>query len=116
MSMSDQEQKFDFEERSEEERIVKINSLGNFSFYFGFISLLLFSWLFELIIWKVLDITGIALFLYLLVIVGFPLGGLICGVLARKTKKGLIGLIVNAIIILSFIGSSIALLVVTTTN
>jgi len=116
VSSPDQEQNFEIEEISEQERIAKIQSLSNFSFYFGTISLLLFSWLFQLIIWKVFEITGYALYLYLIAAVGFPLGGLVCGVLARKTKKGLIGLIINGIIILSFIGSSIALLVVSLIN
>ena len=116
MSVPDQEQKFEIEEIGELERIAKIQSLSNFSFYFGIISLILFSWLFQLIVWEVLEIAGYALYLYLLAAVGFPLGGLVCGVLARKTKKGLIGLTLNAIIILSFIGSSIALLIITTTS
>ena len=116
MSDLDQEQKFEIEDISEQERIAKIESLGNFSFYFGLISLLLFSWLFQLIIWEVLEITGYAVYLYIIVAVAFPFGGLVCGVLARKTKKGLIGLIINGIIILSFMGSSIALLIVATIN
>ncbi len=116
MSIPNQEQKFELDEIGEKERIAKTKSLSNFSFYFGFISLLLFSWLFQLIIWEVLEIIGYRFILYLIAAIAFPLGGLVCGVLTRKTKKGLIGLIVNSIIILSFIGSSIALLIVTTIN
>ena len=89
MSIPDQEQEFEIEEISEQERIAKIQSLSNFSFYFGLISLLLFSWLFQLLIWEVHEITGYAYYLYLIAAVGFPLGGLVCGVLTRKTRKGL---------------------------
>lgn len=116
MSIPDQEQKFEIEEIGEKEKLAKIQSLSNFSFYFGIISLLLFSWLFQLIIWEVLEIIGYAYYLYLMAAVGFPLGGLVCGVLTRKTRKGLIGLVMNAIILLSFIGSSVAVLVISTIN
>ena len=116
MSTTDQEQKIMLEEVDREEQLLKLKALGNFSFYFGLISLLLFSWFFHLILWGVLDVTKIALVFYIIISVGVPIGGLVCGVISRTIKKGLIGLIANAVIVLSYLSSTIAFLIINSIN
>ena len=111
MSATDQEKELSFEEIDVEEKLLKLKSLSSFSFYFGIISFLLFSWFFQLILWGVLDVTKVALVVYILIVVLIPLGGLVCGIISRAIKKGLIGLILNSIIVLSYLSSTIVFLI-----
>lgn len=116
MAIEKQENDVEFEAIDNDELTLKLKSLSNFSFYFGIISLLLFSWYFQLMLWGVIEVTTFAFVVYVILVSAIPLGGLVCGIISKRLKKGLLGLIINALIIASYITGAIAFLIINTIN
>ena len=101
-------------ELSDEKKESKINTkqFSMLSYYFGLFSLLLFSWIFQLLLWGVITIVEPTRYIYLVIFTLFPLAGLILGAMSYKERKGLIGLILNSLLLTSFIVSTIVYLVI----
>lgn len=74
-----------------------------FAFISGLISLVLSSWVFQFIIWEILYFEKIWRIFYIIIVVIFPVSGLIVSIFSVKSKRGLIGLILNSLVVLSFI-------------
>ncbi|MEA2070770.1 MAG: hypothetical protein U9O98_05705 [Asgard group archaeon] len=92
------------EDSSENATKSKKSFLGNLSFYLSIISLLLFSWLFQLILWEMIETNSmVRYYLYLIIFILFPLTSLVTGILTSKRLKGIIGLIISAAILLSYL-------------
>ena len=114
MTTDIEENNVEFETVDDDELTLKLKSLSNFSFYFGIISLLLFSWYFQLMLWQVIEVTTFAFVVYVVLVIAIPSGGLICGILSKNLKKGLIGSIINGLILASYIAGVIAYLATNT--
>jgi len=81
---------------------------SDIAFYFSLFSLVLFSWLFQIMVWEVIKIkTTTLLSLYMIVFIGFPIIGLIMGIIARKLRKSKIGIVINSLVLLSYLISFI---------
>ncbi|MHA1124395.1 MAG: hypothetical protein ACTSO7_06000 [Candidatus Heimdallarchaeota archaeon] len=74
-----------------------------FAFISGLISLVLSSWVFQFIIWGIFDLEKIWKIFYIIIVVIFPVSGVIVSIFSVKSKRGLIGLILNFLVLLSFI-------------
>lgn len=84
-------------------RRINTKQYSMLSYYFGLFSLLLFSWIFQLLLWGVINVAIPARYIYMVIFALFPSAGIVLGALSYKEKNGLIGLIINSILVLSFI-------------
>ena len=73
-----------------------------FAFISGILSLVLSSWVFQFIIWEILDIEKLWKIVYIIIVVIFPVSGVIVSIFSVKSRRGLIGLILNSLVVLSF--------------
>ncbi|MFW9924519.1 MAG: hypothetical protein ACFFDW_14645 [Candidatus Thorarchaeota archaeon] len=85
----------------------RLQSFATFSFYFGIITILLFSWLFHLVLWRIMEIADSMIIVYLVFISLFAIAGIIIGIFSRKTKRGIFGLVVHACVLCSYLISII---------
>jgi len=74
-----------------------------FALISGILSLVLSSWVFQFIIWGILDMAKIWKIFYIIIVVIFPVSGVVVSIFSVKSKRGLIGLILNSLVVLSFI-------------
>jgi hypothetical protein len=74
-----------------------------FALISGILSIVLSSWVFQFIIWGILDIEKLWKIFYIIIVVVFPISGVIVSIFSVKSKRGLIGLILNSLVVLSFI-------------
>ena len=74
-----------------------------FALISGILSIVLSSWVFQFIIWEVFVLNKIWKIIYIIIVVIFPVSGVIVSIFSVKSKRGLIGLILNSLVALSFI-------------
>lgn len=74
-----------------------------FALISGILSVVLSSWVFQFIIWEIFDIEKIWKIFYLIIVVIFPVSGVIVSIFSVKSRRGFIGLILNSIVVLSYI-------------
>ena len=113
--MNEKPIKLEFVDSREQKRAERLENrfYSDIAFYFSLFSLVLFSWLFHIMLWEVIQIrTTTLLILYLIAFIVFPLIGLIMGILARKIRRSKIGVGINSTVLLSYLISFIVWLAI----